>query len=92
MSSIPLDFDKVESLRGHMFLSMDYMAKLLGVSRQTYHGWGNGKPIRAKNEQKAKVVLKQLVLLVKQGDWPPAKAVTIPHDVRFEALLELLAD
>lgn len=90
MTKIPLDFEKVESLREHMSLTMDHMAKLLGVSRVTYHGWVNGKPIRAKNEDKAKAMLRQLITLVKQGHWPPDGAKVMPSKQRFQTLLEIL--
>lgn len=90
MSKVALDFDKVESLREHAHLTMAEMAVLLGVSRVTYHGWISGKPIRPRNEEKAKQALRPLLIAVKQGHWPPARVRTLSSEQRLTSLLEIL--
>jgi|TARA_B110000977_G_scaffold59838_2_gene81306 DNA-binding XRE family transcriptional regulator len=90
MTKIPLDFGKVESLREHMLLTVSHMAQLMGVSRMTYYGWVRGKPIRANNEAKAKNTLRQLIALVKDGQWPVEGAKSMTAVVRYQTLLEVL--
>ena len=60
----PLDFKKVEALRKHMLLTTGNMAELLGVSRMTYYGWVKGKPVRKKNEDKVRGILRKLLSIL----------------------------
>ena len=90
MTKKPLDFEKVEALREHTLLSVKHMSQLMGVSRMTYYGWVRGKPIRDNNEAKAKRILRQLISLVKEGQWPTESSRSMSALSRYETLLEIL--
>jgi DNA-binding XRE family transcriptional regulator len=84
----PLDFKKVEALRKHMLLTTGNMAELLGVSRMTYYGWVKGKPVRKKNEDKVRDILRKLLSILNDG-WPQPEVIALEQKMRFERLLEI---
>ena len=84
----PLDFKKVEALRKHMLLTTSNMAELLGVSRMTYYGWVKGKPVRKKNEDKVRDILRKLLSILNDG-WPQPEVIALEQKMRFERLLEI---
>ncbi|MEK9694284.1 MAG: hypothetical protein VW270_00890 [Candidatus Poseidoniales archaeon] len=84
----PLDFKKVEALRKHMLLTTGNMAELLGVSRMTYYGWVKGKPVRKKNEEKVRDILRKLLSILNDG-WPQPEVIALEQKMRFERLLEI---
>jgi len=86
----PLDFAKVEALRKHMLLTTANMAKLLGVSRMTYYGWVKGKPIRKSNDEKVREVLKQLLMVMSDHNWPTPEVIALDQSQRLERLLAIL--
>jgi len=86
----PLDFTKVEALRKHMILTTANMAELFSVSRMTYYGWVKGKPIRQKNDEHVRSVLKVLLQLISDG-WPEPEVIALDQKDRFRRLLEILA-
>lgn len=86
----PLDFAKVEALRRHMILTTAQMAKLLGVSRVTYMAWVNGGAIRRSNEANAKEVLRSLLMVVTEHEWPSPEVIALKSPQRFAKLLEVL--
>lgn len=85
----PLDFTKVEALRKHMLLTTGNMAELLEVSRMTYYGWVKGKPIRKKNDEKVREILRQMLTLMSNG-WPHPEIIALDQKYRFQRLLEIL--
>jgi DNA-binding XRE family transcriptional regulator len=87
----PLDFTKVEALRKHMILTTANMAELFQVSRMTYYGWVKGKPIRSKNDEHVRSVLKQLLQLISDG-WPQPEVIPLAQKDRFQRLLEILQE
>ena len=89
MSKLPLDFKKVEALRKHMLLTTSNMAELLEVSRMTYYGWVKGKPVRKKNDERVRDMLRQLLAIMGDG-WPMPKIIAIEQKDRFKSLLEVL--
>ena len=84
----PLDFKKVEALRKHMLLTTGNMAELLGVSRMTYYGWVKGKPVRKKNDDKVREILRKLLSILNDG-WPQPEVIALDQKLRFERLLEI---
>lgn len=88
----PLDFYKVEVLRKHMLLTTLDMAKAFGVSRVTYYGWTRGKPLRAKNEDKAKKTVRKLLAIMTDHGWPSPEIIGLDQKQRGERLLALLAE
>ena len=85
-----LDFTKVESLRKHMLLTTQDMAELLGVSRMTYYGWVQGKPIRKANDALVRSMLKRLLAVMTEHSWPMPEVIAASQKQRKERLLELL--
>lgn len=85
-----LDFTKVEALRKHMLLTAQDMSELLGVSRMTYYGWVQGKPIRKNNQERVKVMLKRLLFVMTEHGWPMPEVIAADQKQRKERLIELL--
>lgn len=88
MTNSPLDFKKVEALRKHMLLTTSNMAELLEVSRMTYYGWVKGKPVRKKNDNKVREILRKLLSILNDG-WPQPEVIALDQKLRFERLLEI---
>jgi len=84
------NFKSVETLRRHMLLTVGNMAELFGVSRMTYYGWMKGKPIRKSNEDRVRRVLKQLLAVMTQHQWPMPEVIASDQKVRMSRLVELL--
>lgn len=87
-----LDFSKIESLRRHMLLRSKDMAILLGVTRMTYYGWLKGKPIRSKNDAKVRSMLRLMLVMLTQHNWPQPNVIALSPDERYQALLELIEE
>ena len=87
----PLDFKKVEALRKHMLLTTSNMAELMGVSRMTYYGWVKGKPLRKKNDDKVRDILRRLLIILNDG-WPQPEVIALEQKLRFQRLLEILGN
>lgn len=85
-----LDFKKVEALRTHMLLTIGNMAKAIGVSRVTYTGWVNGKPIRPVNDAKARAALRMMFKVIETHHWPSPAAIAMSQPQRITSLLELM--
>jgi len=88
-NQLPLAFKKVEALRKHMLLTTSNMAELLKVSRMTYYGWVKGKPVRKKNDERVRDILRKLLSAMSDG-WPEPKVISIEQKERFKRLLEIL--
>lgn len=86
----PVDFTKVEGLRRHMLLSIADMAGLFGVSRMTYYGWVRGKPIRPKNEEAVRVMLRRLLGVMTEHEWPMPEVIAADAKQRIVKLREIL--
>lgn len=91
MAKLALDFKKVEALRKHMLLTTSNMAELLGVSRMTYYGWVKGKPVRKKNDERVRDMLRKLLVTMENG-WPMPEIIAIEQKFRFKRLLEVLEE
>jgi DNA-binding XRE family transcriptional regulator len=85
-----LNFEKVEVLRRHLMLTTTEMAEVFGVSRITYYNWVNGTPLRAKNLANAKKVIRKLVAVVKEYNWPTEEVRQLDQKQRLQRLLALL--
>lgn len=85
-------FVKIESLRKHMLLNVSQFTELLGVSRMSYYGWLKGKAIRKSNEDKVKKVVKNLLVVMKDHNWPTSSDIALEPDERLARLKELLSD
>ena len=87
----PLNFKKVEALRKHMLLTTSNMAELLGVSRMPYSGWVKGKPVRKKNDDKVRDILRKMLSILNDG-WPQPEVIALEQKQRFERLLEIFKE
>ena len=88
----PLDFGKVEALRKHMLLTRRDMAALMGVTRMTYYGWVNGKPIRASNDANVRTMLRKLLAVMSEHGWPTPEIIAATREQRMERLQEHLSN
>ena len=86
----PLDFTKVESLRKHMLLTSTDLSQLLGVSRMTYYGWVRGKKIRQSNDQSVRAMLRKLLAVMSEHQWPAPEVIAMEQKQRKERLDELM--
>lgn len=86
----PIDFSRVEALRKHMLLTITDMSELLGVSRMTYHGWVKGKPIRKSNDETVRKMLKRLLAVMTEHNWPTPRVIAASQKERKEHLVEIL--
>ena len=85
-----LDFDKIESLRRHMLLTVGNMADFLDISRQTWYSWLRGKEYpRKKKEQEVKVQVKKLLYVLSQRGWPQPDVIASSQRERYEKLLAM---
>ena len=71
-----------------MLLTTSNMAELLKVSRMTYYGWVKGKPVRKKNDDKVREILRKLLSILNDG-WPQPEVIALDQKLRFERLLEI---
>jgi len=85
-----LNFEKIEVLRRHLMLTTTEMAEIFGVSRITYYNWVNGTPLRTKNLTHAKKVVRKLIAIVKQFNWPTEEVRQLDQKQRLERLLALM--
>ena len=90
MTHNSLDFTKVEALRKHMLLTVSDMAELLGVSRMTYYGWVQGKPMRKTNQLYTRTMLKRLLAVMTDHGWPMPEVIAADQKRRKERIVELL--
>lgn len=90
MTDTPLDFEKVELVREKMQLTIGDMAKLFGVTRATYYAWVRGGKIRQHNVAKVKDTLRQVLPLLRSGEWPPSGSSKMSSGDRLDSLLEIL--
>ncbi len=85
-----LDFDKIDSLRRHMLLTVGNMADFLGVSRQTWYSWLKGKEYpRRKKELEVKAQVKKLLYALSQCGWPQPDVIASDQKQRYEKLLAM---
>jgi hypothetical protein len=71
-------------------LTTTEMAEVFGVSRITYYNWVNGTPLRAKNLANVKKVIRKLVVIVKEHNWPTEEVRQLDQKQRLQRLLALL--
>jgi DNA-binding XRE family transcriptional regulator len=90
MPKPPLDFTKVEALRKHMLLTTTDMASLLGVSRMTYYGWVRGKPLRKTSDEYVRLMLKRLLAVMTEHQWPTPEVIAMEQPQRKQRLVEVL--
>lgn len=90
--SKPVDFAQVETLRRRMLISKVQMAKLLGVSRLTYYNWTHGKnQIRSSHERRVREVLRRLLAVIVDHEWPSSDVLDKSPTERFEILKALVS-
>lgn len=90
MTPKPIDFTKVEALRRHMLLTTGDMAELFGVSRMTYYGWVKGGSLRKSNDATVRAMLKRLLAVLTDHNWPPPDVIAADQKQRKQRLLDVL--
>jgi len=87
-----VDFNKVEALRKHMLITTREMAELFGVSRVTYYGWVRGQSIRPKNVEQVTSMVRILLSIIRDHQWPTREVVGLAQAMRKHRLLALVAE
>jgi len=88
----PLNFEQVETLRRNMLLTSSQFAELLGVTRQSYYNYLNGKSTPSSGRlEKIKKTVRQCAHLVVTSGWPSGDIIGARSDYRFEVLKGELA-
>lgn len=90
MPKPPLDFNVIERVRREMLLTIGDMAQLFGVTRMTYYSWVKGKPISRSNDEYVRVMLKKLLAIHTEYEWPNAEVRAMNSKKRKEYLDKLL--
>lgn len=65
----PIDFAKVEILRGRLGLSTSDVSTAMGVSRMTYYQWVRGGNMREAHARRARTVIRAMLDLLKDKAW-----------------------
>lgn len=86
----PLAFSKIESLRRHMLMTKSQMARLLGVSRVTYYNWEKSGGPSMRNLGHTKAMLKEMLRIMTEYDWPMPSVVAMDQDDRLIELQKLI--
>jgi hypothetical protein len=73
-----------------MLLTISDMSELLGVSRMTYHGWVKGKAIRKSNDEIVRKMLRRLLAVMTDHEWPTPEVIASNQKQRKERLVEIL--
>lgn len=85
-----ISFAKIDSLRKHMLLSKTQMARLLGVSRVTYHNWQSAGQLPTRGSGYTKKVLREMLRIMIDHSWPTPQVVAMTPDERLEELQRLI--
>lgn len=83
-------FDKIDALRRHMLLTHTQMARLLGVSRVTYYNWKNVGHPAERNAAKTRAILKDMLRVMTEHEWPTPAVVAMDQDQRLIELQKLI--
>jgi hypothetical protein len=83
-------FSRVDSLRSHMLLAKTHMARLLGVSRVTYHNWSKAGTLPTRGSPYSRKVVKELLRILVEEEWPSPRVIVMTADERFEELHKLI--
>jgi len=90
MTHKPLDPHKLEVLRKQMMLTVGNFAELLGVSRATYYNWHKDSQMRKGNHAKAVTVVRNLLAIMVDHNWPTPDVIGMDQPARFAKLKTLL--
>jgi DNA-binding transcriptional regulator YiaG len=86
----PITFAKIDALRLHMMLSITDMVRLLGVSRVTYYNWKATGHLPGRSSTYTKKVLKELLRIMVEHDWPSPRVIVMTPEERLEELQKLV--
>lgn len=65
----PIDFSKVEVLRGRLGLSTSDVAIAMDVTRMTYYHWVRGGNMRESHARRVRAVIRVMLDLLKDRRW-----------------------
>lgn len=86
----PIPFERIDSLRRHMMLTKGQMAGLLGISRVTYYNWQAAGHPAPRNVGYTRKVLKELLRIMVDHEWPSPQVVAMDSDERLAELQKLV--
>jgi hypothetical protein len=85
-----IKFSRIDDLRRHMLLSVTDMVRLLGVSRVTYYNWRTVGHLPDRSSTYTKKVLKDLLRIMVEHEWPSPPIIAMTPAERFEELQKLI--
>jgi DNA-binding XRE family transcriptional regulator len=85
-----IDFSKVENLRRHMLLTVENMAAIFGVSRETYYNWKRGYYPRVQKEIDVRNKIRALLFVLTDLSWPTPDVIAADQKDRYLKLLAVL--
>lgn len=85
-----LDFDKIDALRKHMLLTVESMSEVLGTTRVNYYNWRRGAKPSKKRGDKVRNIVRSLVYMVAQNQWPNPAVFVAKQSERLVMLKEAL--
>jgi hypothetical protein len=56
----------------------------------TYYGWVKGKPLRKSNDESVRKILKRLLSVMTDHNWPMPEVIAAGQKERKERLVEIL--
>lgn len=90
MTNKPLDFNQIDTIRRRMLLTIHDISGLFGVTRATYYGWLKGKPLRKRNDEAVRIMLRRLLTVVSHHKWPSPEVRAADQKQRRDMLIALL--
>jgi hypothetical protein len=73
-----------------MLLPKTHMARLLGVSRVTYHNWSQAGVLPTRGSTYTRKAIKELLRVLVEENWPSPRVIAMTSDERLEELLKLI--
>lgn len=73
-----------------MLLTKTHMARLLGVSRVTYHNWGQAGVLPTRGGTYSRKAIKELLRILVEEEWPSPRVIAMTSEERFAELQKLV--
>lgn len=73
-----------------MLMTVDDLADIFGVSRTTYYHWLDGKAIRTKNADRVRTIVKRMLTIMAEHQWPMPEVIGADQKTRKAKLVALI--
>lgn len=92
MTTKPINFEQVESLRRHMLLTVSDICRFFDATRQTYYNWKAGSYPRKTVEARLRKKIRQLLYLLTEKNWPTPDVIAANPKDRYGMLIAALGE